>query len=120
MVAASRVGAQRLSPEQTLAAMSRGAFLIDTRTEVQRREQGGFEVCSLSTGRCWSGVLAGACPSVSFELTFGADLRGGASSEARCGTEPQPEQKRSLCSSRGNRRAMGVSTRLSRARRAVR
>jgi rhodanese-related sulfurtransferase len=40
VLAASRVGAQRLSPEQTLAAMSRGALLIDTRTEVQRREQG--------------------------------------------------------------------------------
>lgn len=40
VLAASRVGVQRLSPEQTLAAMSRGALLIDTRTEVQRREQG--------------------------------------------------------------------------------
>jgi rhodanese-related sulfurtransferase len=41
VLAASRAGVQRLSPEQTLAAMSRGALLIDIRTaEVQRREQG--------------------------------------------------------------------------------
>jgi rhodanese-related sulfurtransferase len=40
VLAASRAGVQRLSPEQTLAAMSRGALVIDTRTEVQRREQG--------------------------------------------------------------------------------
>lgn len=40
VLAASRVGVQRLSPEQALAAVGRGALLIDTRTEVQRREQG--------------------------------------------------------------------------------
>jgi rhodanese-related sulfurtransferase len=40
VLAASRAGVQRLSPGQTLAAMSRGALVIDTRTEVQRREQG--------------------------------------------------------------------------------
>lgn len=40
VLAASRVGVRRLSPEQTLAAMDRGALVVDTRTEVQRREQG--------------------------------------------------------------------------------
>lgn len=40
MLAASRAGVQRLSPEQTVTAMSRGALVIDTRTEAQRREQG--------------------------------------------------------------------------------
>jgi rhodanese-related sulfurtransferase len=40
VLAASRLGVQRLSPKQALAAVSRGALLIDTRTEVQRREQG--------------------------------------------------------------------------------
>lgn len=37
---ASRAGVRRLSPEQTLTAMRSGALVIDTRTEVQRREQG--------------------------------------------------------------------------------
>lgn len=40
VLAASRVGVQRLSPEQALAAVGRGALLVDTRTESQRREQG--------------------------------------------------------------------------------
>ena len=40
MLAASRAGVQRLSPEQTLAALRRGALVIDTRTEAQRHEQG--------------------------------------------------------------------------------
>lgn len=40
VLAASRAGVRRLSPEQTLTAMSRGALVVDTRTEVQRREQG--------------------------------------------------------------------------------
>lgn len=40
MLAAARAGVQRLSPEQTVTAMSRGALVIDTRTEAQRREQG--------------------------------------------------------------------------------
>lgn len=40
VLAASRAGVQRLSPEQTLAAMRRGALVVDTRTELQRREQG--------------------------------------------------------------------------------
>lgn len=40
VLAASRAGVRRLSPEQTAAAMYRGALVIDTRTEAQRREQG--------------------------------------------------------------------------------
>lgn len=40
VLAASRIGVQRLSPEQALAAVRRGALLVDTRTESQRREQG--------------------------------------------------------------------------------
>ena len=40
VLAAARVGVPRLSPAQTLAALRRGALVVDTRTEVQRREQG--------------------------------------------------------------------------------
>jgi len=40
VLAASRVGVDRLTPEQTVTAMGRGALLVDTRTESQRREQG--------------------------------------------------------------------------------
>lgn len=40
VLAAARVGMQRLSPEQAFAAMSQGALLVDTRTASQRREQG--------------------------------------------------------------------------------
>src|SRR5215213_2847819 len=40
VLAASRVGVDRLTPEQTVTAMRRGALLVDTRTESQRREQG--------------------------------------------------------------------------------
>lgn len=40
MLAASRSGVCRLTPEQTLAAAQRGALIVDTRTEVQRRDQG--------------------------------------------------------------------------------
>ena len=40
VLAASRAGVRRLSPEQTVSAMRRGALLVDTRTESQRREQG--------------------------------------------------------------------------------
>jgi rhodanese-related sulfurtransferase len=36
----ARAGVRRMTPEETLAAGRRGALLIDTRTEVQRREQG--------------------------------------------------------------------------------
>jgi hypothetical protein len=40
VLAASRAGVDRLTPEQTVAAMRRGTLLVDTRTETQRREQG--------------------------------------------------------------------------------
>jgi rhodanese-related sulfurtransferase len=40
VLAASRVGVRRLSPAETVAAVGRGALLIDTRTEVHRRAQG--------------------------------------------------------------------------------
>ena len=40
MLAAARDGVPRLSPGQTLAALRRGALVVDTRTEVQREEQG--------------------------------------------------------------------------------
>jgi rhodanese-related sulfurtransferase len=40
LVARSRAGVPRLSPEETLAAAARGALVVDTRTETQRREQG--------------------------------------------------------------------------------
>jgi rhodanese-related sulfurtransferase len=40
VLAASRVGVDRLTPQQTVTAMRRGALLVDTRTESQRREQG--------------------------------------------------------------------------------
>ena len=40
VLAASRAGVDRLTPDQTVAAMRRGALLVDTRTETQRREQG--------------------------------------------------------------------------------
>jgi rhodanese-related sulfurtransferase len=37
---AARCGVRRLSPRETLAAQERGALVVDTRTEVQRTEQG--------------------------------------------------------------------------------
>jgi rhodanese-related sulfurtransferase len=40
VLAASRVGVERLSPQQARTAVERGALLVDTRTEVQRSEQG--------------------------------------------------------------------------------
>ncbi|GAB3814163.1 rhodanese-like domain-containing protein [Micromonospora zhanjiangensis] len=36
----ARSGVRRLTPEETVAASRRGALIIDTRTEAQRREQG--------------------------------------------------------------------------------
>jgi rhodanese-related sulfurtransferase len=36
----ARTGMERLTPEQARAAHAAGALLIDTRTDVQRREQG--------------------------------------------------------------------------------
>lgn len=40
VLAKARAGVRRLTPEETQAAGHRGALVIDTRTEVQRREQG--------------------------------------------------------------------------------
>jgi hypothetical protein len=36
----TRAGVRRLTPEETQAARQRGALVIDTRTDTQRREQG--------------------------------------------------------------------------------
>jgi rhodanese-related sulfurtransferase len=40
VLAASRRGVRRLTPREAAAAAARGALLVDTRTEVQRRRQG--------------------------------------------------------------------------------
>jgi rhodanese-related sulfurtransferase len=40
VLAASRVGVDRLTPQQVVDAVRRGALLVDTRTETQRRDQG--------------------------------------------------------------------------------
>jgi rhodanese-related sulfurtransferase len=40
ILAAARVGVNRPGPHETLAAMRRGALVIDTRTETQRSETG--------------------------------------------------------------------------------
>ena len=40
VLATSRTGVTRLTPQQTHAALDRGALVVDTRTEVQRGEQG--------------------------------------------------------------------------------
>jgi rhodanese-related sulfurtransferase len=40
LLAASRQGVHRLTPEETLTAARRGALVVDTRTEAQRRRQG--------------------------------------------------------------------------------
>ena len=40
LLGAARTGPPRLTPAQALAAVQRGALLVDTRTEVQRRAQG--------------------------------------------------------------------------------
>jgi rhodanese-related sulfurtransferase len=40
LLARARAGVRRLDPHQTRAAMSAGALLVDTRTDVQRRTQG--------------------------------------------------------------------------------
>jgi rhodanese-related sulfurtransferase len=39
-LAKSAAGVRRLTPEETVAAARRGALVVDTRTETQRREQG--------------------------------------------------------------------------------
>ena len=40
VLARARAGLRRLTPAQVRAAAAEGALLVDTRTEVQRREQG--------------------------------------------------------------------------------
>ena len=40
LLARSRAGVRRLDPHQTRAAVAAGALLVDTRTDVQRRDQG--------------------------------------------------------------------------------
>ena len=40
VLAASRCGIRRLTPQEAVAATRRGALLVDTRTESQRRRQG--------------------------------------------------------------------------------
>ena len=40
VLAASRAGVQRLSPGEVVEAAARGALVVDTRTEAQRRRQG--------------------------------------------------------------------------------
>jgi rhodanese-related sulfurtransferase len=40
VLAASRDGVRRLTPLETARAVARGALLVDTRTDVQRRTQG--------------------------------------------------------------------------------
>jgi rhodanese-related sulfurtransferase len=42
LLARARDGVARLDPAQLLAAAERGALVVDTRTETQRREQGEF------------------------------------------------------------------------------
>lgn len=40
LLAKARAGVRRMTPEETVAAGRRGALIVDTRTETQRREQG--------------------------------------------------------------------------------
>jgi rhodanese-related sulfurtransferase len=40
LLTASRAGVRRYGPEETRAAAARGALVVDTRTETQRRRQG--------------------------------------------------------------------------------
>src|SRR4051794_41490848 len=42
VLAASRSGVRRLTPQELVAAAARGALVIDTRTESHRRAQGEF------------------------------------------------------------------------------
>jgi rhodanese-related sulfurtransferase len=42
VLAASRAGVHRLTPAELVAAMARGALVVDTRTESHRRAQGEF------------------------------------------------------------------------------
>lgn len=40
VLAASRAGVRRLAPSEVVEAQARGALVVDTRTEIQRRRQG--------------------------------------------------------------------------------
>jgi rhodanese-related sulfurtransferase len=40
LLAASRAGVRRLGPHETIEAAARGALVVDTRTDLQRRRQG--------------------------------------------------------------------------------
>jgi rhodanese-related sulfurtransferase len=42
VLATSRAGVHRLTPDELVAAAARGALVVDTRTESQRRAQGEF------------------------------------------------------------------------------
>ncbi|MCZ2828454.1 rhodanese-like domain-containing protein [Modestobacter sp. VKM Ac-2986] len=42
VLAASRAGVHRLTPQELVAAVARGALVVDTRTESHRRVQGEF------------------------------------------------------------------------------
>ncbi|CAN5327174.1 rhodanese-like domain-containing protein [soil metagenome] len=42
LLSRARAGVRRLEPPQVVAAQRRGALVVDTRTEVQRQEQGEF------------------------------------------------------------------------------
>jgi len=42
VLAASRAGVRRLTPAELVAAVERGALVVDTRTESHRRQQGEF------------------------------------------------------------------------------
>jgi rhodanese-related sulfurtransferase len=42
VLAASRAGVRRLAPAELLGAAARGALVVDTRTDAQRRRQGEF------------------------------------------------------------------------------
>ena len=42
LLAASRLGVRRLTPKELQEAAARGALVVDTRTEAQRRRQGEF------------------------------------------------------------------------------
>jgi len=42
VLAASRAGVHRLTPQELVAAAARGALVVDTRTESHRRAQGEF------------------------------------------------------------------------------
>jgi rhodanese-related sulfurtransferase len=42
LLKASRAGVRRLGPHEMIEAAARGALVVDTRTDIQRRRQGGL------------------------------------------------------------------------------